>query len=88
MSEFERKVAVSHKTFSMLENEAREDIAKLCGELAGKVGDYKKCPSVLKSLEALNHAMDIYIDVLNKAKDEYYDAVGELADAQFNAKYV
>lgn len=87
MSGLERKIAVACKTRDLIERESREDISRLCGELAGKVNNYKEVPDVLKSIVELNHAMEIYIDVLRKAKDEYDEAVTEYANKKFNAKY-
>jgi hypothetical protein len=80
MRESERKVVVACKTRDMVEREAREDISRLCGELSGRVGDYKKVPDVLKSIVELNRAMEIYIDELRMAKDDYETAVKEYAE--------
>lgn len=88
MSGLERKLEVACKTHDLIERESREDISRLCGELSGKVNNYKEVPDVLKSIVELNRAMEIYIDVLRMAKNEFETAVKEYAEERLAAQGV
>lgn len=86
MTHAERQLNLACKKKQMLEEEARRDIHELCTDLSGRIRSIQDSPNVIKELEALNRAMELYIELLEDAKNEYDEAVEVYAEEKFNAE--